>query len=65
MKAASTRQGVKAVVIECLDKTCTVVGRDFAQSCHSLEEAMAAVEAITSKVMWCETTPGFWVARAG
>jgi len=59
------RDGVTAVVIECLDKTCTVVGSGFALSCHSITEAMAAVNDMAPRIVWRETTPGFWVARAG
>jgi hypothetical protein len=61
---AACERRLVAVVIESLDETCTVVGSDFALSCGSLGEAMQAVDEVTPKVIWRETTPGFWVARS-
>ena len=55
--------GITAVVIECVDRTCTVVGRNFTLACHSLQEAMSVVEELTPWAAWRETAPGFWVAR--
>ena len=42
----------------------TVVGTDFALSCDSLGEAMEVVDDVAPKIIWRETTPGFWVARS-
>lgn len=52
-----------AVVIECVDETCTVVGVDFSLSCDSIQHAKQVVEDMAPRVVWHETTPGFWVAR--
>ena len=57
------QMGPIAVVIECVDDTCTVVGSGFAFSSRSIKEAMDAVGRMASPLMWRETTPGFWVAR--
>jgi hypothetical protein len=61
---SSERYGVIAVIIECVDETCTVVGSDFSLSCSSLDDAMDTIGEMTTPVVWRETTPGFWVARA-
>ena len=53
-----------AVVIECVDETCTVVGNGIALSCPSIQQAMRVVEAIAPRIAWREKTPGFWVARS-
>lgn len=63
--AAWAHKKLIAVVIECVDNTCTVVGGDCVSSCRSLRDAMKAVEQIALNVVWRETTPGYWVARAG
>jgi len=52
------------VIIECADNTCTVIGSDFTLPYKSIEDAMCAVEEMAPSVVWRETTPGFWVARA-
>jgi len=62
-RPASAHMRPTAVVIECEDSTCTVVGSGFSRLCHSKEEAMRAVEEVASSVLWRETSPGFWVAR--
>jgi hypothetical protein len=61
---AACERRLVAVVIESLDESCTVVGTDFALSCGSLGEAMEAVDDVAPKIIWRETTPGFWVARS-
>jgi len=62
-KPTSTRKRPTVVVIECVDHTCTVIGRDPAVPCQSLEEAMDVVEEMAPSVDWRETAPGVWVAR--
>lgn len=62
-KPVTTEGRLAAIVIECVDKTCTVVGNGFALSCHSIQQAMHEVEEIAPRVAWHEKTPGFWVAR--
>lgn len=62
-KPGDARIGITAVVIECVDRTCTVVGSDFTLGCHSLQEAKSVVEELTPRSAWRETAPGFWVAR--
>ena len=62
-KRAARPEGVTAVVIECVDRTCTVVGNGMALSCDSIVAAMRTVEELAPRVVWRETTPGFWVAR--
>jgi hypothetical protein len=65
-RPTAAQQRVTVVVIECDDKTCTVVGSNFAVSCRSLHEATRVVEDMTPRrVEWRETAPGFWVARTG
>lgn len=63
-KPINAGAGIIAFVIECIDKTCTVVGNGFALDCHSIQEAMGAVEDITPRVAWRERAPGFWVGRS-
>ena len=63
-KPATERYGVVAIVIEGVDKTCTVVGGDFSISCPSIDDAMGTIEEMAPTVVWREATPGFWVARA-
>lgn len=63
-KPGAVRYGVVGIIIECVDKTCTVVGGDFSLSCRSIDDAMGTIEKMASPVVWRETTPGFWVARA-
>jgi hypothetical protein len=58
-------EGVTALIIECVDRTCTVVGNGVALSCDSIVVAKRAVEEVAPRVVWRETTPGFWVARTG
>jgi len=60
---SSAQRGMTAVVIECVDETCTVVGVDFSLSCDSIQHAKQVVEDMAPRVVWHETTPGFWVAR--
>ncbi len=57
------RSGIRAVIIESADETCSVVGYGPAISCSSLEQAMDLVEASGPQLRWRELTPGFWVAR--
>ena len=64
-KRPARPEGVTAVVIECVDRTCTVVGNGTALNCDSIKAAMRAVEELAPRVVWCETTPGYWVARTG
>ena len=65
-RLAPAREGVVAIVIECVDKSCTVVGNEFALDCRSLQDATRVVEDMASQtVEWRERAPGFWVARAG
>jgi hypothetical protein len=61
----ASRYGVIAIVIECVDKTCTVVGSDFSLDFPSIHDAMGSIEEMTPPVVWREATPGYWVARAG
>ena len=51
------------MLLECVDNTCTVVGRDFTLEYPSIEEAMHAVEEVAPTAEWRETAPGFWVVR--
>jgi hypothetical protein len=61
----TAQREVVAIVIECVDKSCTVVGSGFALDCQSLQDASRVVEDIAAqRVRWRETAPGFWVARA-
>jgi hypothetical protein len=62
-RPSGSRGSIAAVVIECVDKTCTVVGSEFSLTCASIRQAMQVVEDTTPQVVWRETTPGFWVAR--
>ena len=59
----ATRQGVVAVIMECVDRTCTVVSRGRAAIWPSVGDAMRAVKDLAPTVVWRETRPGFWVAR--
>lgn len=52
-----------ALVIECVDRTCTVVTGGLTRNCLSLHEAMRIVEQTTPRVAWRQTAPGLWVAR--
>ena len=63
-KAARTESRLAAVVIESADDTCTVVGSGIALRCRSIEEAMVEVDNHVPRVLWRETTPGFWVGRS-
>jgi hypothetical protein len=65
VKAKPTQaEAIVAVVIECVDTTCTVVGRGPAATWPSVQEAMSAIDQLGPHITWSETTPGFWVARA-
>jgi len=65
-RLTTAQKGVVAIVIECVDKSCTVVGSGFALDCRSLQDATRVVEDMAAqRVRWRETAPGFWVARAG
>jgi hypothetical protein len=65
-RLTTAQKGVVAIVIECVDKSCTVVGSDFALDCPSLQDAKRVVEdKAAQSVRWRVTAPGFWVARAG
>jgi hypothetical protein len=62
-KESGVRERASAVVIECDDTTCTVIGAGFGLRCRTLQEAIAAVDRRMYRVVWRESTPGFWVGR--
>ncbi len=65
-RLATAHEGVVAIVIECVDESCTVVGNEFTLDCRSLQDATRVVEDMAAQpVDWRERAPGFWVARAG
>jgi hypothetical protein len=61
-RAGARRRGIVAVVLEGLDRTCTVTGC-VSGTLSSRAEAMRRVEAVVPRVTWRETRPGYWVAR--
>jgi hypothetical protein len=63
-KTDGAPEGASAVIIECDDATCTVIGAGFGLRCRTLQEAIAAVDLRMFRVVWRENTPGFWVGRA-
>ena len=61
----STHQhGVHAVLVERADGTCALYGGGQNGTWPSINDAWAAFEETASHLVWRETTPGVWVARA-
>jgi len=55
---------IVAVVIEHADGSCALVRRSSGASWASTGDAKKAVEEMTRRVIWSETTPGVWCARS-
>jgi len=72
VSAASTRAGRDgggptggiAVVVERADRTCALFFRGASECWPSVDEAKNAVAQTSTHLVWRETTPGVWVARA-
>lgn len=56
--------GVVAVAVERDDRTCTLLFRGASSTWPSVPAAKDAVEEMSDRVDWRETTPGVWTARA-
>lgn len=56
--------GVIAVAIERGDGTCSLLRKGESASWPSIGEAKSAVESSSAGIVWRETTPGVWTARA-
>jgi hypothetical protein len=55
--------GIAAVIVERGDRTCALFNRGLTDNWPSIDEAKAAVEKVSARVVWRETTRGVWVAR--
>jgi hypothetical protein len=61
----STHQhGIHAVLVERDDGTCALYGGGQSGTWPSISDARAAFEEAAPHLVWRETTPGVWVARA-